>query len=69
MVRRSVPDSSRWTANAWRRECGVIALPRPDCSSALSACDLDGARRDGLLGPVTRKQPLLLWTARLPVGP
>src|SRR5271156_1302608 len=32
----------------------------------LSACDLDGTRRDGLLGPVTWKQPLL-WTGRLPL--
>ena len=26
MVRRSVPASSRWEANAWRSECGVISL-------------------------------------------
>ena len=28
MVRRSVPASSRWTANAWRSECGETALAR-----------------------------------------
>jgi hypothetical protein len=34
----------------------------------LSACDLNGTRRDMLLGPVTWKQPLF-WTGLLPVGP
>jgi hypothetical protein len=34
----------------------------------LPACDLDGARCDRLLGPVTWKQPRF-WTGRLPVGP
>jgi integrase/recombinase XerD len=30
MVRRLVPDSRRWTANACRSECGVTGLERPD---------------------------------------
>ena len=34
MVRRSVPNSSRWTANAWRRECGVTGRVMPDRSRA-----------------------------------
>jgi hypothetical protein len=34
----------------------------------IPACDLDGARRDRLLGPVAWKQPLL-WTGLLPVDP
>jgi hypothetical protein len=34
----------------------------------LPARDLDGARCDRLLGPVTWKQPLF-WASRLPVGP
>ena len=28
MVRRSVPASSRWTANAWRSACGETGLAR-----------------------------------------
>jgi hypothetical protein len=30
MVRKSVPDSRRFTANACRSECGVTGLERPD---------------------------------------
>src|ERR1022692_4097259 len=34
MVRTSVPDSSKWTANAWRMEWGVIGLRMPESRRA-----------------------------------
>jgi hypothetical protein len=36
MVRTSVPDSSRWTANAWRIECWLIGLRMQDVSDHLT---------------------------------
>jgi hypothetical protein len=46
MVRKSVPDSSRCTANACRSECGVTGLERPDnrCAfwQAASTASFDG---------------------------
>ena len=58
MVRRSVPLSSRWTAKAWRSECGVTGLSMLD-SAGPSAGVLDGKRRDRLPGQVAGEQPLL----------
>src|SRR6516225_1941951 len=39
MVRRSVPASSRWTAKAWRSECGLMGLAMPARTRAVrQAC-------------------------------
>ena len=50
MVRRSVPASSRCTAKAWRRECGVTGLPMPHCCLHLPAGAIDGERVIGWPG-------------------
>ena len=49
MVRRSVPASSRWTAKAWRSECGVTGLPMPH-RARLPAGVIDGEREIGWPG-------------------
>ena len=45
MVRRSVPASSRWTAKAWRSECGVTGLPMPHRSRTSRQVRFDGGWR------------------------
>src|SRR5271168_4707605 len=66
MVRTSVPDSSRCTAKAWRSECGVTGLDRPENRCAFWQA-FDGFSRDRLTWMSTRKQPLLRMCG-LPVG-
>ena len=58
MVRRSVPASSRWTANAWRSECGETALARRARRAAIWHARWTAARVIGVSGTLAGKEPV-----------
>ena len=71
MVRMSAPFSSIWTANACRKEWGVMGLGMPQRSPAIVGLltgFLDRMGGDRLVHTLARKQPVLRSSGTPPLA-
>ena len=67
MVRRSVPDSSRWVAKLWRSVWTVTCLPKPAARRAAGADLAHAAGGEGPIGHGAREEEVAR-PGGLPVG-